>query len=97
MQARAAPHAPHEIPKRASSRHLSAALTPVASGNRALSGTRTSTRESSAVLDARNDSLFLMTRDSNPLVPFSTRNAVTPSSLVAQTTATSARAPFVIQ
>ena len=52
---------------------------------------------SSAVLDARNDSLFLMTRDSNPLAPFSTRNALTPSSVAAQTTATSASAPFVIQ
>ena len=52
---------------------------------------------SSAVLDARNDSLFLMTRDSNPSAPFSTRNALTPSSVAAQTTATSASAPFVIQ
>ena len=42
MQSRAAPQAPHAIPKRASSRQRSAALSPFASGSRALSGTLTS-------------------------------------------------------
>ena len=65
-------------------------------GNRAPSGTRTSAKLSSAVLEARSESLLRTVRLSKPAVPRSTRKALTLSSAIAHTIATSASAPFVI-
>ncbi|SKV99469.1 Uncharacterised protein [Mycobacteroides abscessus subsp. massiliense] len=48
------------MPKRASFRHDSGALSPMACGSRFFSGTRTSLRLSSAVTDARRDILERM-------------------------------------
>ena len=65
-------------------------------GSAALSGNRTESRCSSLVTDARSESLRWMSVAVKPGVPRSTRKPRTPSSVLAQTTATSAIEPLVI-
>src|SRR5690606_15136407 len=84
------------MPYRASVRHDRGARSPAASGSRAESGSRTSSKESAAVIDARRESLRSITVAVNPGVPAGTRNPRIPSSVPAHTTATSATDPLVI-
>ena len=58
---------------------------------------RTSSKKSDDVIEARRDSLFSISCAAKPRAPFSTRNARMPSSVSAQTSATCAIEPFVIQ
>ena len=61
------------------------------------SGTRTSRSTSSEVIDARSESLCFISGAEKPSKPFSTRKPlIWPSSVRAQTTATSAIEPLVI-
>ena len=85
------------MPKRASVRHDSGPRMPLTSGRTASAGSRTSSKESSDVTDARRDSLRWMSCVVKPLAPAGTTNPRTPSSSVcAHTTATSAMPPLVI-
>ena len=66
-------------------------------GNREESGTRTLAIESSEVIEALKLNFPWRSLDVNPSIPFSKRNPLTtPSSSRAQTSATSAKEPFVI-
>jgi hypothetical protein len=67
-----------------------------APGSTFASGTRTSSKNSSDVTDARSEYFRRMSRATKAGIPFSTRNPRTPSSVIAQTTATSASVPLVI-
>src|SRR4051794_19087145 len=62
----------------------------------ASAGTRQSWKPSSEVVEARRENLPCWSEEVKPGVPFSTRKPRTPSSVLAQTTATSARVPLVI-
>src|SRR3954447_3232512 len=62
----------------------------------ASAGTRQSWKPSSEVVEARRENLPCWSEEVNPGVPFSTRKPRIPSSVFAQTTATSARVPLVI-
>ena len=57
-QSRAAPIAPKTIPNRASLRHASGADKPLAIGSIAELGSRTSSKMSSDVVEARSESLW---------------------------------------
>ena len=87
---------PQTIPKRASLRAPSGARSPSPSGSRLASGTRTSSKASSLVTEARSEILWWTSRAVKPGMSFSTRKPRTPSSVRAHTTATSAMEPFVI-
>ena len=95
-QARAAPVTPHTIPNLASLRHDSGPLSPVTPGSTASAGSLTSSKCSSAVIEARSDIFLWMVRVLKPRTPRGTRKPRIPSGVPAQTTATSAIAPFVI-
>ena len=60
-------------------------------------GIRQSSKASWEVTEARSDILPLCSEVEKPLVPFSTRKPRTTPSSLAQTTATSATEPLVIQ
>ena len=95
----AEPRAPHEMPYRACVRHERGPLRP--STPRTLSaGTRTSSKASCDVTEARRDIFIRCSGAEKPFIPFSTRKPRTGpflSPTFAQTTATSAIEPFVIQ
>ena len=93
---RAAPRAPNTIPNRASLRHDSGADSPPACGNWAEAGSRTLSKTSSDVTDARRDSFLWIVLAVKPGVSVGTRNPRIPSSVCAHTVATSARLPLVI-
>src|SRR5512134_14795 len=95
-QSRAAPRAPNTIPYRASFRHDSGPDNPLASGSTASAGSRTPSRTSSEVTLARSDIFRVISGAENPGVSVGTTNPRTPSSVWAQTTATSATDPLVI-
>ena len=61
-----------------------------------MAGSRTSSSESSEVIDARSESLRWMSEALKPLVSVGTTNPRTPSSVFAHTTATSEMPPLVI-
>ena len=85
------------MPYRASLRHDSGPRSEFTSGKRFSSGTRTSRSTSSDVTDARSDIFLCISGASKPFMPRSTRKPlISPSSVRAQTTATSAIVPFVI-
>src|SRR4029079_17390277 len=84
------------MPNRASDRQLSGPDRPEASGSWASAGSRTSSRCSSDVMDARNDSLCVMSRAEKPGVPAGTTKPIMPSFGGAHTIATSATEPLVI-
>ena len=84
------------MPNRASDRQASGPDKPRASGSFASAGSRTSSKASSEVIDARSDSLCDMVRAENPGVSVGTTKPAMPSSVRAQTTATSAIVPLVI-
>src|SRR6185437_17138087 len=95
----AAPMAPQAIPYRAWFKHISGDFRPSDFGSRLLAGTRTSCNESPEVTDARSDHLPCTSWAENPGRLVSTRKPRTLppcSSLLAQTTATSAMDPEVI-
>ena len=95
--ARPEPTAPQTIPKRASFRHESGPRSVSTPGRTFSSGTRTSWSTSSEVTDARSESFLWISGAENPGMSFSTRKPrIAPSSVLAQTTATSAIVPFVI-
>lgn len=79
--------APNRMPKRASFRQDSGPRSPWAWGSRAESGSRTLSRYSSEVIEARRDIFCLMSWVVKPGVPRGTRNPRTPSSVCAQTVA----------
>ena len=93
---RAAPIAPQRIPYRASFRHDNGPASPRTSGNAASWGSRTSSSTSSLVTDARKDILWWITGAENPGESVGTTKPRMPSSVCAQTTATSATEPLVI-
>ena len=95
-QARAAPVTPHAMPNLASLRHDSGPLSPVTPGSTAPAGSRTSSRWSSEVMEARSDSFLWISLVVKPAVPRGTRKPRMPSSVRAQTTAMSAMLPLVI-
>ena len=64
--ARAAPIAPHTMPNRASERHDSGPFRPVTPGSTASAGSRTPSRTSSEVTDARSDSFLATSFVENP-------------------------------
>ena len=84
------------MPNRASLRQDSGPLSPVTSGSTASAGSRTPSRTSSLVTDARKDSLCLMSGALKPSVSVGTTNPRMPSSVRPHTTATSAIEPLVI-
>jgi hypothetical protein len=84
------------MPNRASFRQPSGPDRPRASGSIALAGSRTSSSTSSDVTDARSDIFCLISGAENPGVDVGTTKPRTPSSVRAQTTATSATDPLVI-
>ena len=84
------------MPNRASFRHDSGPRSPVTSGSTASRGSRTESRTSSEVTEARSDPLCLISGAENPGVAVGTTNPRMPSSVRAQTTATSATVPLVI-
>src|SRR5689334_23225682 len=95
----AAPIAPHAMPYRAWFRHISGDFNPSLLGMSADAGTRQSFIESDEVTLARNDHLPCTSSVRKPGVFVSTRKPRTLppcSSLLAQTTATSAIDPEVI-
>ena len=65
-------------------------------GSRFSAGMRQSEKPSSEVMEARRENLPCWSEEVKPGVPFSTRKPRTPSSVWAQTTATSAMVPLVI-
>src|ERR1035441_694 len=93
----AAPITPQPRPQRACERQESGALSPLAPGRRSLSLTRQSAIARLDVTEARIDHLPWMSDVEYPAVPRSTRKPSTPSGARAQTTATSAALPLVIQ
>src|SRR5512146_2327692 len=93
---RAAPVTPQMTPNRASAKHDSGSHSPVPPGSTAADGSRTSSKCSSDVIDARSDIFLRMSRALNPEVPRGTRNPRIPCSVLAQTTAISAIDPLVI-
>src|ERR1700733_512666 len=95
-QALAAPVAPQVMPNLASDRQDSGPFSPDTSGSTASAGSRTSSKCSSEVTDARSDSFLWMLRAVKPRVPRGTRKPLIPSSVPAQITATSATDPLVI-
>src|SRR5215471_3412767 len=95
-QARAAPVTPQTMPNRASVRHDNGPRSPVTPGSTADDGSRTESRTSSEVMDARSDIFLWMSRAENPRVLRGTRNPRMPSSVEAHTTAMSAMEPLVI-
>src|ERR1039457_3248954 len=95
-QAHAAPIVPQPMPKRASLRHESGPRIPLTPGRTALSGTRTESKDSSEVTDARSDSLLCTSEVVKPRAPRSMRKPRTPESVIAHTTAMSAIEPLVI-
>jgi len=84
------------MPKRASFRHDSGPPSPRTFGSTADSGRRTPDSTSSEVTDARSDILLVIFGAENPGVSVGTTNPRIPSSVCAQTTATSAIDPLVI-
>lgn len=84
------------MPKRASERHANGPDSPLAFGNCASAGRRTSSRCNSEVFDARSDSLCFISRPTKPGVSVGTTNPRMPSSDRAHTIATSATEPLVI-
>ena len=85
------------MPKRASFRQESGPRSVDAPGNIASAGTRTSCSTSSDVTEARSEIFLWISGAENPGIPFSTRKPrISPSSVRAQTTATSAIVPLVI-
>ena len=89
--------APQAMPKRAWVRQERGALRPRALGRRKDSGTRTSSRTSSLVTEARRDILRFTSRAWKPGVSVGTRKPRTsPPSSLAQITARWARLPLVI-
>ena len=93
----AAPTAPQAMPYRAWVRQPRALPRPTAPGSASSSRIRTFSSTSSLVTDARIDALVWMSWAENPGVCGSTRNPrTTPSSALAQTSATSAIEPLVI-
>ena len=87
---------PQTMPKRASVRQPSGPLSPRPRAAGRSPGTRTSSRTSSLVTDARSEILWCTSCAVKPGMPFSTRKPRTPSSVRAHTTATSAIEPLVI-
>ena len=91
---------PHAMPKRAAVRHESGPFIPRTPGRIASFGTRTSSRMSSLVTLARRLIFLWIGRASKPFVSVGTRKPRTSPSTpptFAQTSATCARLPFVIQ
>jgi hypothetical protein len=84
------------MPYRASDRQPSGPARPRAPGSIASAGSRTPSRISSLVTEARSDSFRSMFRVVKPGVPRGTTKPRTPSSARAHTTATSAKPPLVI-
>ena len=84
------------MPYRASLRHDSGPFSPRTSGNAASAGSRRSSKASSAVTEARSESLRWILWALKPFASVGTANPRIPSSVWAQTTATSARVPLVI-
>ena len=88
--------APHRIPYLASVRHESGPFNPDTPGRTASPGSRTSSRTSSDVTEARSESLRWMSLAVNPGESVGTRKPRIPSSVLAHTTARSAIPPLVI-
>src|SRR5689334_10245352 len=84
------------MPYRASLRQDSGPLSPRTSGKTASAGSRTLSKVSSAVTEARNESLRPILWAEKPGVSVGTTKPRIPSSVWAQTTATAARVPLVI-
>ncbi len=84
------------IPYRASFRQDSGPFSPCTPGSIASAGSRTPSSTSSLVTEARRESLCLIAGAENPGVAVGTTKPRTPSSVCAQTTATSATDPLVI-
>ncbi|SIG97935.1 Uncharacterised protein [Mycobacteroides abscessus subsp. abscessus] len=100
---RAAPVTPKTMPKRASDRHESGALRPLASGSIASSGRRTLSRTISPVIEARREILRWISGVCTPSVSDGTtkprmtgRPLSSVSSVFAHTTMTSETGEFVI-
>ena len=93
----AAPITPQPMPKRACDRHPSGPFNPFTPGIIAEPGTRQSVKARLEVTDARIDNLPCKSDVVNPFVPFSITKPRMPSGVRAQTTATSATDPLVIQ
>ena len=84
------------MPNRASFRQDSGPRSPSAPGSCAEPGRRTPSSTSSAVTEARSDSLWVTSRAEKPGVSVGTTYPLIPSSVCAQITATSATVPLVI-
>src|SRR5215213_1256813 len=85
----AAPNAPHAIPYRAFVRHPKGPLRPFTFGKIFSFGTFTLSKTSSPVADARRLHLPCVVGVLNPSIPLSTtKPLISPSSSLAQTTAT---------
>src|SRR3954454_22439092 len=84
------------MPNRASLRQDKGPRKPVASGSIEFCGRWTSSKTNSEVTEARNDSFLLILGAENPGVSVGTTKPLIPSSVCAQTMATSATDPFVI-
>src|SRR5579863_8570970 len=93
----AAPTTPQPIPNRACERQLSGPFSPLAQGSMAEFGTRQSESARLEVIDTRIDILPCKSDAVNPGVPLSITKPRMPSSARAQTIATSAAEPLVIQ
>ncbi len=84
------------IPKRASLSTDSGPLRPRTSGSAAEPGSRSPSKDSSAVTEARIESLRVILLAVKPCVSVGTTKPRIPSSVCAHTTATSAMVPLVI-
>ena len=93
---RAAPMAPHTMPKRASVRHRQRALQPAHAGEHGDAGSRTSSRTSSEVTDARSDSLRGCPSRRSPASSVGRRSRGCRRRSAPTRSATSAMPPFVI-
>src|SRR4029453_3958426 len=77
-------------------RHIRGDFSPDEPGSRFSSGIEQSSNMSCEVIEARRDTLCLISGALKPVLPASTRKPRTSSSTFAHTTATSAMLPFVI-
>src|SRR2546430_13150914 len=84
------------MPNLASDRQDSGPFSPVTPGSTESAGSRTSSKLSSEVTDARSDIFLWMFREVKPRAPRGTRNPRMPSCVDAHTTAMSAIDPLVI-
>src|SRR5882762_10784673 len=93
----AAPTEPHAIPYRALVKQLNGPFKPRISGNRFALGTFTLSNTNSPVADARRLHFPWVVGVENPSIPLSTtRPRITPSSSLAQTTATVEKGALLI-